>query len=104
MPGTSCNPETNDRGQRQLEFSSYNNLVLANTLRQHKNSRKLTWHHLDGIHYCQIDYIMISRGFKSGIKQASTCTFPGADVGSDHDLVMMNFRVRLKKTKRPQNP
>lgn len=104
MCGTSCNSETNNRGQRLLEFASYNNFILANTLGQHKNSRKWTWHHPDGIHHNQIDYIMIARRFKSGIKQAKTRTFPGADVGSDHDLVMMNFRVRLKKIKRPQNP
>ena len=28
-------------------------------------------------------------------------SFRGADIGSDHDLVMMTFRVRLKKTKKP---
>ena len=28
-------------------------------------------------------------------------SFPGADMGSDHDLVMMSFRVRMKKTKIP---
>ena len=27
-----------------------------------------------------------------------TRSFPGAGIGSDHDLVMMSFRVRLKKT------
>lgn len=55
----------------------------------------------NGIHHSQIDYIMISQWFKSGIKQAST--FPGADIGSDHDLVMMNFYVCLKKTKIQQS-
>ena len=30
-------------------------------------------------------------------------TFPGADVGSDHDLVIMNFKVRLKKINKPKN-
>ena len=30
-----------------------------------------------------------------------TRSFPGADIGSDHDLVVMTFRVRRKKTKKP---
>ena len=30
-----------------------------------------------------------------------TRSFPGADIGSDHDLVMMTFLVRLKKTRKP---
>ena len=31
-------------------------------------------------------------------------SFPGADIGSDHDLVMMTFRVRLKKARKPNQP
>ena len=33
-----------------------------------------------------------------------TRSFPGADIGSDHDLVMMTFRVRLKKAGKPNQP
>ena len=29
-------------------------------------------------------------------------SFPGTDIGSDHDLVMMNFRLRLKKIVKPK--
>ena len=31
-------------------------------------------------------------------------SFPGADIGSDHDLVKMTFRVRLKKAREPNQP
>ena len=41
--------------------------------------------------------------FRSGIKIARTRTFPGADVGSDHDMVMMTFQIRLKNS-RKTNP
>ena len=33
-----------------------------------------------------------------------TRSFPGADKGSDYDLVMMTFRVRLKKARKPNQP
>ena len=33
-----------------------------------------------------------------------TRSFPGPDIGSDHDLVMMPFRVRLKKARKPNQP
>ena len=33
-----------------------------------------------------------------------TRSFPGADIGSDHDLVMMTFQVRLKKARKPNQP
>ena len=32
-----------------------------------------------------------------------TRSFPGADMGSDHELVMMNFNVRLKKLKKNES-
>ena len=40
---------------------------------------------------------MVKRWFQSSVNIAKTRSFPGADIGSDHDLVMMNFRLRLKK-------
>ena len=40
--GPSCNPETNDRGVKLLDFATYNNLVLANMLGNHKPSRRWT--------------------------------------------------------------
>ena len=32
-----------------------------------------------------------------------TRTFPGTDIGSDHNLVIMNFKVRLKKQRKSRN-
>ena len=48
--GPSCNPRTNERGLRLLEFATTNNLVLANTLGNHKLSRRWTWHTPNGRH------------------------------------------------------
>ncbi|XP_068224983.1 craniofacial development protein 2-like [Palaemon carinicauda] len=101
--GPSCNDVSNERGLRLLEFASYNNAVLANTLGEHKASRRWTWHAPNGIHHNQIDYILVQNRFRSGIKRATTRTFPGADVGSDHDLVFVNFKLRLKTIKKPKN-
>ena len=36
--GQCCNPETNERGLRLLEFAVYNNLKVVNTVGQHKPS------------------------------------------------------------------
>ncbi|XP_068250954.1 uncharacterized protein [Palaemon carinicauda] len=101
--GPSCNDVSNERGLRLLEFASYNNAVLANTPGEHKASRRWTWHAPNGIHHNQIDYILVQNRFRSGIKRATTRTFPGADVGSDHDLVFVNFKLRLKTIKKPKN-
>ena len=58
----------------------------------------------DGTRYNQIDYILVKKRFCSGIKTARTRTFPGADVVSDHDMVMMTFQTRLKNSRTPTQP
>ena len=40
---------------------------------------------------------MIKRRFQTSINTAKTRSFPGADIGNDHDLVMMTFNLHLKK-------
>ena len=69
------NPETNDRGLKLLDFATYKNLVLANTLGNHKPSRRWTWHSPDGTYHSQIDYILVKKRFRQGIKTARTRTF-----------------------------
>ena len=100
--GPSCNATSNERGLRLLEFASSNDMVLANTLSQHIASRRWTWHAPNGTHH-QIDYIMVQNRFRSGTRTGRTRTFPGVDVGSDHDPVILIFRVRLKKIKKHIN-
>ncbi|MEW8548272.1 MAG: hypothetical protein AB2693_32610, partial [Candidatus Thiodiazotropha sp.] len=51
-----------------------------------------------------IDYILVRKRFRSGVNIHRTRSYPGADIGSDHDLVMMTFRVRLKKARKTTKP
>ena len=51
-----------------------------------------------------IDYILVKKRFRSGVNIHRTRSFPGADIGSDHDLMMVTFRVRLKKARKPNQP
>ena len=76
----------------------FKNLVLTLTLRPHKPSRRWTWHSPDRMYHNQIVYILVRKQCLSGVNVHKTRGFPGADIKSDHDLVMMTFPVRLKKT------
>ena len=40
---------------------------------------------------------MIRKRFRSNVNFPQTRTFPSADFGCDHDLVMKTFRLRLKR-------
>ena len=85
----------NEAGQRLIEFYQENTLVIANTLFQQHKRRLCTWTSLDGQHRNQIDYILCSQRWRSSIQSAKTR--PGADCGSDHQLLIAKFRLKLKK-------
>ena len=43
----------------------------------------------------QLDYILVKNRFRNSVKDVQT--LPGADIGSDHNLLVAKFRTRLKK-------
>ena len=87
-----CNPETNERGLRLLDFAS-----------PHKPSRRWAWHSPGGEYHNQIDHIMVKLRFQSSVNIPKTRRFPGADIGSDHEHEMMTFRLRLQRMKKQAN-
>jgi len=50
----------------------------------------------------QIDYILCSQRWRSSIQSAKTR--PGADCGSDHELLIAKFRLKLKKVGKTTRP
>ena len=50
----------------------------------------------------QIDYILCSQRWRSSIQSAKTRL--GADYGSDHELLIAKFRLKLKKVGRTTRP
>ena len=70
-------------------------LPWSNTLFQQHKRRLYTWKSSDGQHWNQIDYILCSQRWRSSIQ--STKIRPGADCGSDHELLIAKFRLKLKK-------
>ena len=80
----------NEAGQRLIEFCQENTLVIANTLFEQHKRRLYTWTSPDGQYQNQIDYILCSQRWKSSI-QSTTTKRPGADCGSDHELLIPNL-------------
>ena len=77
-------------------------MVIANTLFQQHKRRLYTWTSPDGQHQNQIDYILCSQRWRSSIKSAKTR--PEADCGSDHELLIAKFRLKLKKVGKTTRP
>ena len=92
----------NEAGQRLIEFCQENALVIANPLFQQHKRRLYTWTSPDGQHRNQIDYILCSQRWRSSIPP--TKTRPGADCGSDHELLITKFTMKLKKVGKTARP
>lgn len=85
----------NERGERLIEFCKENKLIVANTFFQNHKRRRYTWiSPVDKKRY-QIDYILVEERYKNAAKKVKG--LPGADINSDHVLVMMEMSVKLKK-------
>ena len=89
--------EMNDNGMRLASFCLANELIIGGTLFQHKNIHKYTWRSPCGKYLNQIDHFAINRKFKSSLLDVRTRR--GADIGSDHQLVISTLRLKLKATK-----
>ena len=81
---------------------SRDTLVIVNTLFQQHKRRLYTWTSPDGQQWNQTDYILCSQIYRNSIQSAKTR--PGADCGSDHELLITKFRLILKKVRKTTRP
>ena len=88
-----------EAGQRLTVFCQENTLVRANILFQKHKRQLYTWTSPDGQHRNQTEYILCSQRWRSSIQSAKTR--PGADCGSDHEIFIAKFRLKLKKQRKP---
>ncbi|KAG7307745.1 hypothetical protein JYU34_006321 [Plutella xylostella] len=83
----------NDNGERFIETCGMHGLVIGGTLFPHKECHKVTWVSPDGRTQNQIDHITISKTWRSSLLDVRNKR--GADVGSDHHLVVGKIRLKL---------
>ena len=92
----------NEASQRLIEFCQENVRVIANIFFQQHKRRLYTWTSPDGQHWKQIDYILCSQRWRSSIQSGKTRL--GADCGSDHELLIAKWILKLKKVEKTTRP
>ena len=92
----------NEAGQKLIDFCQENALVITNTLFQQHKRRLYTWTSPDGQHRNQTDYILCSQRWRSSMQSAKRR--PGAGCGSDNELLIGKFRLKLKKVGKTTRP
>ena len=91
----------NEAGQRLKDFRQENTLVIPSTLLHQHKRRLYTWTSQDQ-YQNQIDYVLCSQRWRSSIQSAKTRL--GADHGSDHELLIAKFRLKLNKVGKTTRP
>ena len=92
----------NEAGQRLIDFCQENALIIASILFHKHNRRLYTWTSPDSQHQNQIDSILCSQRCRDFIQSAKTRL--GADCGSDNELLIAKFRLKLKKVGKTIRP
>lgn len=85
----------NENGEMFANFCAFNNFVIGGSIFPHKRIHKATWVSPDGVTENQIDHFCISHRFRCSLDDVRVQR--GADVGSDHHMVLAKIKIRLRK-------
>jgi len=90
----SLHNETNNNRIKMIQFAISKGFNVRSTTFPHKDIHKETWSSADSRTANQIDHVLISNRFRSAITDIRALRGPGT--GSDHKLLKINFRVKLR--------
>ena len=93
--GTHGLGQMNENGETFANFCSINELVIGGSVFPHKRIHKATWRSPDHVTENQIDHVCITKRFRRSCQDVRVMR--GADVSSDHHLLLMTVKLRLKK-------
>ena len=87
----------NENGELLADLCAFNDLVIGGTVFPHKTIHKTTWTSPDGNTENQIDHITVSRKWRRSLLDVKVRR--GADVASDHQLLVGTVKTKLKAFK-----
>ena len=88
--------EGNDRGEDFTNWCEQNRLIITDTCFMNRDSRLYTWKSPGDLAQNQIDYICVNSRMRNSVLDCKT--YPSADCGSDHQLLVACVRTCFKKT------
>ena len=93
--GTLVLGQMNENGERFADLCALNQLVIGGSIFPHTRIHKATWISPNHVTENQIDHICISCKFRTSWRDVRVMR--GADVSSDHHLLMTTVKLHLKR-------
>ena len=90
----------NDNRERLCHFCNEKNMVIGGTLFQHRDIHKTTSNSPSGATKGQIDHILINGKWRSFLQDVRA--YRGADVASDHNLLVAAVSLKLRRARKGQ--
>ena len=87
--------QVHDNRERFKGPCGFNHLVIGGTIFPHKTVHKASWVSPDGKTENQIDHFTISKKFRRSLQYVRVKR--GADIGSDHHLLVGKVKIKLKR-------
>ena len=81
-------------GIKMIQFAVSKVLNIRSTTFPHKDIHKETWYSADSRTANQIDHVLNSNWFRSAVTDIRALR--GPDIGSDHNLLKIKFKVKLR--------
>ena len=72
--------------------------MAANCLAERQPRHSYTWESFDGVYRNQIDYFLVQERWRSAV--CNCRAYQGPDCDSDHSLVKLKFKLRLRRLQR----
>ena len=88
----------NDNGTRLINSACSKNMVVASTLFNHKDIRKMTWRLPDVQTFNQVDHLLIDARHASNVMDVRT--FRRVNIDSDHYLSVSKIRSRISNARK----
>jgi len=88
----------NERGKILINFCKQHDLIVMYTWFKKRKTKLYTWKSPGDRKRYQIDYILVKQCFRNSIRDVKT--LPGADIDSDHNLLVAEVQTRLKAFKK----
>ena len=87
---------TSGNGERLLSFATVHGLCVTNTLFPHKRIHQQSWYPPNPRAQPSLkDYVLVRQRLRPSV--LDTRVFRGADIDSDHRLVVVSLRLKLKR-------